>query len=1039
MFVENTTTQTRTSMTSAFKKALLLSGAAMIMGGTLAMAGAAYAQSEPADKVLTEEEKAEQAAKREAAKDADKDEIVITATGMRTGTTSQVLSIDTLEIERLGLSNVDELMRILPQNFSNINSSTNNGVYKTAFANSSLPPVYGERETGSAGTGANFRGLGNNATLTLINGRRISQDSASTGSFSDVSIIPLAAIERVEVLTDGASTVYGSGAIAGVINFILKKDYRGAESSVRYENSETGGDRLSFSQVVGFGNDRARVLAGATYSKSDPVIADKAIKNLDLTALGGQDFQGYDTMTGGVFFSRAQNATRGSAFIGLANSQSSAGLGIGDLVTTNITPRRALPKNMTPEEDRYSGFANFEFDLNSSVQLFAEGLYSHRKVNSIGDYITARGPFLGFGNFVRVGSAACDADPTNTPHGCDALVFGPTDPAFRFGSSSEGFLSYAYIFDRETDAGLLPRLSSAATQDNLNINAGANFELPFKDWKGTSAFYYSTDKSSTNVVVSRTSQDGFRFSNDVLMLMKGYTVDGLNRLDGRPSTDPSAPSVALNLFGNGTQNSQNVLDLLYRNVTNASSSSVIGFQTILDGSIFEVPGGDVKLAFGGDIYKETLEADGLDFSGTLPDPDKVLQLPGSEQTAFAVFGELSIPIVGEANAIPGINLLQIGLAARYDSFDGKGFRRNAFSQNSTVLSESCFDFYGTLYCFPDATSTPIPNASDLIATSTSNTAFSPKVGIKWQPTDYAQFFFNWSKSFRAPTLHDQFFIPGLPVNQAGVVDAFAPTFAPGSLPAHNAPVRMSGGNARLKPVTADNYSLGFDFVPPTMSNLRFSAKYAYIDLRNEITEISNSNDELVIFNPANSALFSHLLQRDANGFITFYDDRPLNVAKKVSETMDLSADYSFDMGDYAINVGGNVTHTFKFSRQLVEGGEVDQFAGTDRGPLKWTGYGYVGVGKGNWYARTNVRYQGPYSNTTLNHLITPVDPYTTVDLNLSYNVDSDNRVLQGTRISIGVNNLFSPDFPVYDETPGIDRNRVDVRKRVLWIDVKKEF
>ena len=106
-------------------------------------------------------------------------------------------------------------MRHLPQNLSAGVGQQNFGV-----------PGSGQDIT-QYGAGINLRGLGQRATLVLINGRRVAP--SDTGSFVDVSMIPITAIERVEVVTDGASAIYGSDAVGGVVNFILRDDFRGIE------------------------------------------------------------------------------------------------------------------------------------------------------------------------------------------------------------------------------------------------------------------------------------------------------------------------------------------------------------------------------------------------------------------------------------------------------------------------------------------------------------------------------------------------------------------------------------------------------------------------------------------------------------------------------------------------------------------------------------------------------------------------------------------------------------------------------------------
>src|SRR5690606_4997410 len=139
----------------------------------------------------------------------------------------------------------------------------------------------------------NLRGLGADSTLVLINGRRISTTGTSNGLFVDVSAIPVAAIERVEVLTDGASAIYGSDAIGGVVNFILRDDFDGVETSARYGEAYDGAAaETGISLAFGHAGDRARLLAVYDYFSRDPLAnADRDFAaSSDLTPFGGSNF-----------------------------------------------------------------------------------------------------------------------------------------------------------------------------------------------------------------------------------------------------------------------------------------------------------------------------------------------------------------------------------------------------------------------------------------------------------------------------------------------------------------------------------------------------------------------------------------------------------------------------------------------------------------------------------------------------------------------------------------------------------------------------
>ena len=189
------------------------------------------------------------------------EEVLVTGTNIRNVTDqfSPVISVDRDYLDTSGFATVGDFIAQLPQNFGGGTSAT------------------ADRGAGSpSGVGAstvNLRGMGSGATLTLLNGRRMAP-SGTVGNYVDISAVPTAAIERVDVLTDGASAIYGSDAIAGVVNFILRKDYNGAETRVRL-GTKTEGDANDYQigQTFGISNERGRALLSYEYSSTDALNA----------------------------------------------------------------------------------------------------------------------------------------------------------------------------------------------------------------------------------------------------------------------------------------------------------------------------------------------------------------------------------------------------------------------------------------------------------------------------------------------------------------------------------------------------------------------------------------------------------------------------------------------------------------------------------------------------------------------------------------------------------------------------------------------
>lgn len=169
---------------------------------------------------------------------------------------SPVMVFDREEIQRAGFSNTQQFIQSLPQNFrGGYNETGILGVLGGEGANLNYV----------GGSGANLRGLGSDATLTLLNGRRVAP--TSVGEAVDLSMIPLAAIQRIDVLTDGASAIYGSDAVSGVINIVLRKEYNGAETNLRYGDVTDGSHgEIKASQTFGHTWSSGSVLASYEYT-----------------------------------------------------------------------------------------------------------------------------------------------------------------------------------------------------------------------------------------------------------------------------------------------------------------------------------------------------------------------------------------------------------------------------------------------------------------------------------------------------------------------------------------------------------------------------------------------------------------------------------------------------------------------------------------------------------------------------------------------------------------------------------------------------
>jgi iron complex outermembrane receptor protein len=281
---------------------------------------------------------------------------------------SPVQTITRKEIERTGAATVNEVLQQI---------TGAGGGLDDRFTNGFAP----------GGGGLNLRGLGFNSTLVLINGRRIpvypfAQQVGTAQGFNDLQNIPLAAVDRIEVLKDGASAIYGADAVAGVVNIILRQDYKGLEAGVSFgESSHSDGKTRSGNLTAGFGNlasDRYNFLVGLNISKRDEIKSNaRAFAGTeDLRARGGRDqrssygFPGTitDQVTGTPFF---------TAGCGPSTQQSGSSVRAGF-----CRYDRAQLGSLQPGSEKGGLYARLNFAVTPEITAFSEFLFSRNKFQS---------------------------------------------------------------------------------------------------------------------------------------------------------------------------------------------------------------------------------------------------------------------------------------------------------------------------------------------------------------------------------------------------------------------------------------------------------------------------------------------------------------------------------------------------------------------------------------------------------------------------------------------------------------------------------
>lgn len=292
-------------------------------------------------------------------------EVIVTGSRIRgvEAPGSNVIALDRDVILETGAPTTGDLLRRLPQVIGLGASETASGAQNGA-ANA------------TRGIAVNLRGIGSNATLLLLGGHRM-PPAGTQGQYTDASVIPSIALERLEVVADGGSAIYGSDAVTGVVNLVPRRKFEGAETAARYAVGDEYYD-WSIGQIGGLSWNTGYVTAALEYTYHDRLRGrDRDFYTSDLRSSGGSDLRSQQCVPGTILVNNVPYAI----------PQNSTG--------TNLTPASFTPNtrnlcdnlkrgDIMGDLERLGGFAAFEQQLGERLTLFGEGFYSLRKF-SLGD------------------------------------------------------------------------------------------------------------------------------------------------------------------------------------------------------------------------------------------------------------------------------------------------------------------------------------------------------------------------------------------------------------------------------------------------------------------------------------------------------------------------------------------------------------------------------------------------------------------------------------------------------------------------------
>jgi iron complex outermembrane receptor protein len=292
------------------------------------------------------------------------DEVVVVGSyirGLDRPVGAEILTFDRDAIDRTGFATTQDVVRTLPQVFGGGISDELGTINITRDSQSNV----------NRGNSINLRGLGGTSTLILVNGRRIAPGGLQ-GVFTDVSNIPLSAIDRIEVLPDGASALYGSDAVGGVVNFKLRKDYKGAETQARVGSVTDGSSKeLQFAQTLGTNWGKGNALLSVEYYKHDNLQAiERDLANSDLTRFGGGNFGAQTCDPGNITLAGVTYAIPNGNGTGLTPGSFTPG-------SQNLCNRNQYI-DLLPENERKSALATVRQELGDRVAVYMDALYSVR-------------------------------------------------------------------------------------------------------------------------------------------------------------------------------------------------------------------------------------------------------------------------------------------------------------------------------------------------------------------------------------------------------------------------------------------------------------------------------------------------------------------------------------------------------------------------------------------------------------------------------------------------------------------------------------
>ncbi len=587
---------------------------------------------------------------------ASKERIEVTGSNIKRVEGESALPVTVItreEIDRSGSTNAMELLQLVSSNNSAGAVALVSTIGATTFSNQT----------------ANLRGLQGGHTLVLINGKRVNGFAGEVGGNAGVNlaVIPFAAIERIEILKDGASAVYGSDAIAGVINFIVRSDYRGAEATVYYgaPTRSGGGAQEKYAASAGFGDlskDRFNVFVAGSFDhqkalmQKDRSFSNTAI-NLDL---------GYFTASSNTF---PANITTGGIGVPGAPNNCAPSTYVPEIGGCYYDPARQEGVESIPDGKNTNFFASGKVQITNNWQAYGTALYSKDENHYIIQPVPISNVFA--------------SDAIGTP---GTILVRPSSPFYPTALATAAGVNGQNLNVRY-------RSVITGNRDQTDTNDGGQLVAGLKgswgNWDVDVSGNYSQGKLK-NVL-----NGGYPLYTRILPLLNSGRVNMFG-----PNTDAIVQEAQATLFNGETTNSK---------------STNQGVQGKVSGEIMQMAAGPLAIAVGVEARKEKLDqhynpvlqtADVSGFGGNFLDVN-------ASRDVKAAYAELNVPILRN---------LEANIAVRSDDYSDFGRTNNPkaslrFQPTRDVLLRAS---YGKGFLAPSLYQLDVPNTTGVSQTGVSD-------------------------------------------------------------------------------------------------------------------------------------------------------------------------------------------------------------------------------------------------------------------------------------------------------------------------------